>query len=88
MNEELINLLRSKSNKMSPDQLVDLFAKNKSNVSQFEFIEYFKAAFPAIPLRILTEASTSAHIIGPDGLDAPSLNELLEPWLNSTTRFP
>jgi hypothetical protein len=27
---------------MSPDQLVDLFAKNKSNVSQFEFIEYFQ----------------------------------------------
>jgi hypothetical protein len=83
MNAEVVAELRTRRKDLSPSQIVAKYREWESQAlpsgsRQFSFIAHFKAAFPDIPLRILTEASTSLFA---DGLSNVELDELMAPWL-------
>jgi hypothetical protein len=81
MSNELAGMLRTAARNSSADQLVGLVVRTVEGIDQFGFIRIFKEVFPQVPLRILTEASTSRHLVGSDGLDEAAVNQLLGPWL-------
>jgi hypothetical protein len=81
MNKELAGILRAAARNSSADQLVELVVRTVEGIDQFGFIRIFKEVFPQVPLRILKEASTSRHLVGPDGLNETATNQLLGPWL-------
>ena len=81
MGNELAKMLRAAAHNSSADQLVELALRTVEGIDQFGFIRIFKEVFPQVPLRILKEASTSRHLVGPDGLDETAISQLLGPWL-------
>lgn len=53
-------------------------------LTQGTLVSYFKRAFPAIPLRVLLEAGAWRRVsVG--GLSDEGLDELLRPWLPTST---
>jgi len=83
VSNELAEKLRAAACNLSADQLVELVVRTVEGLDQFGFIHIFKEVFPQVPLRVLKEASTSRHLVGPDGLDETAINELLGPWLKA-----
>lgn len=85
---DIVNAMRFESASIPTDAINRLIELSGGYIDQFEMIKIFKEAFPNIPLRILTEASSSRIIIGDGGVDDDELNRLMGPWFKSVDAGP
>lgn len=84
--DEVIEALRGQATTLSPVQLAELLDElTEGGLSQGALITYFSRAFPTIPLRVLLEAGSWKRVSG-GGLEDDQFDELLQPWLGTTSR--
>jgi len=78
--EEILAVLRAEGQGLTAVELAESLKRLRGQLSQGAIVTYFKRAFPAIPLRVLMEASSWCRLIDGSGSDE-KFNEMLSPWL-------
>jgi hypothetical protein len=85
VDEDIVAKLKSESMMPLAEALRLIADYGGDEMTQFRAIACLKAAFPSIPLRVLTEASASKHIIGEGGLTDQEVSQLLGPATRNQT---
>lgn len=84
--EEIIDRLRAKVDRLTAVQLADLLGTMApEGLSQGTIVTFFHRAFPGIPLRTLLDASGWSRVSG-GGMSDDDFNRVLRPWIPTPSR--